>query len=64
MLKVVLGIVGTVDPVTRSVEICVTYLRLDIDVKQWSQQMSFVLVGVIIASSLRSLLIRITQVGA
>lgn len=61
-LKVLLGLVGTVDPVTRSVEICVNYLGIDMDVKLWSQQLSFMLVGVIIASSVRSLLIRITQV--
>lgn len=52
---------GKVDPVTRSIEIVVSYLRINFDVQYWSQSMSFLLVGIIVVTSIRGLLITLTK---
>ncbi|KAL4837765.1 hypothetical protein H8958_010776 [Nasalis larvatus] len=49
------------DPVTRVIEITVNYLRIQCDVKFWSQHISSILVGIIIATSIRGLLITHTK---
>ena len=42
-------------------EIVALFFNLDIDVMQWSQYLSFALVGVLVVSSTRSLLINLTK---
>lgn len=54
--------VGKVDPVTRSLQIAVDYCGLALDVQLWSQHVSFILVGIMIISSVRSFLIQLTKV--
>jgi hypothetical protein len=54
--------VGKVDPVTRGLQIVVNYIGLDVDVKFWSQHISFILVGIIVITSIRGLLITLTKV--
>lgn len=54
--------VGRVDPVTRGIQIAVNWIGLDIDVKFWSQHVSFILVGIIVITSIRGLLITLTKV--
>lgn len=44
------------DPVTRGFELLFKVVSIDIDVQLWSQQISFLLVGVIIVASVRGLL--------
>lgn len=52
---------GKVDPVTRSIEITVKYFNIDFDVQFWSQHISFFLVGIIVVTSIRGLLITLTK---
>lgn len=60
-INIIFDRVGKTDPVTKGVEICVNWLGIEFDVKFWSQQVSFVLVGIIIVTSIRGLLIKLTK---
>lgn len=44
------------DPVTRGLSILFNIIHVDIDIPFWSQHISFILVGVIIATSIRGFL--------
>uniref|UniRef100_A0A8C4PXY8 G protein-coupled receptor 89A n=1 Tax=Eptatretus burgeri TaxID=7764 RepID=A0A8C4PXY8_EPTBU len=52
---------GKTDPVTRGLEITAGYFGLSLDVKFWSQHVSFILVGIIVITSIRGLLITLTK---
>nr|CAG4644822.1 EOG090X06XN [Leptodora kindtii] len=60
-VNIVFDRVGKVDPVTRGLEIAVHWLRLSIDVNFWSQHVSFFLVGCIVVTSIRGLLLTLTK---
>lgn len=60
-INIIFDRVGKVDPVTRGMEIAVKYFGIQFDVKFWSQQISFLLVGIIIVSSIRGFLITLTR---
>lgn len=60
-INIIFNRVGKKDPVTRGTEIIVHYLGLDIDVAFWMQHVSFILVGVMIVTSIRGLLITLTK---
>lgn len=60
-VNIVFDRVGKVDPVTRGIEITVNWLGLKYDVMFWSQQVSFLLVGILIVTSIRGLLITFTK---
>ncbi|XP_064470483.1 Golgi pH regulator-like isoform X1 [Ornithodoros turicata] len=60
-INIVFDRVGKVDPVTRGMEIAVHYMGFDVDVKFWSQHISFILVGIIVITSIRGLLITLTK---
>eukprot|EP00040_Diaphanoeca_grandis_P018980 m.99920 g.99920 ORF g.99920 m.99920 type:complete len:459 (+) comp27204_c0_seq1:166-1542(+) len=60
-VNILLNRVGKKDPITRGFEICVTWFGIDIDVVFWSQQLSFLLVGVLIVMSVRNILITLTK---
>eukprot|EP00041_Stephanoeca_diplocostata_P010948 m.175289 g.175289 ORF g.175289 m.175289 type:complete len:468 (+) comp18350_c0_seq2:195-1598(+) len=60
-INIVLHRVGKKDPITRMFEILVLLFGLEVDVQFWAQYTSFVLVGVLIVSSVRSLLINLTK---
>ncbi|CAN7980191.1 unnamed protein product [Ixodes pacificus] len=60
-INIVFDRVGRVDPVTRGMEIAVHYMGFDVDVKFWSQHISFILVGIIVVTSIRGLLITLTK---
>lgn len=62
-VNIVFDRVGKVDPVTRGIQIAVNFVGLTIDVKFWSQHVSFILVGIIATTSIRGLLITLTKVG-
>lgn len=51
-----------VDPVTRGIELTVHYFNLQFDVQFWSQYVSFILIGIIVVTSIRGLLITLTKV--
>ena len=60
-VNIIFDRVGKVDPVTRGIEITVNWLGLKYDVMFWSQQVSFILVGILIVTSIRGLLITFTK---
>lgn len=62
-VNIVFDRVGKVDPVTRGLQIAVNYMGLNVDVKFWSQHISFILVGIIVITSIRGLLITLTKVS-
>eukprot|EP01134_Creolimax_fragrantissima_P000864 CFRG0864T1 len=61
-VNIIFNRVGKVDPITRMFEISVQWLGLDVDVPFWSQQISFIFIGIIILASIRGLLIQLTKV--
>ncbi|CAG0887974.1 unnamed protein product [Cyprideis torosa] len=60
-INIVFDRVGRVDPVSRGIQIFVHFLGFQIDVRFWSQQVSFLLVGCIVLTSVRGLLITLTK---
>ncbi|XP_062517498.1 Golgi pH regulator-like [Corticium candelabrum] len=60
-INIIFNRIGKTDPVTRGIDITVKYFRIDFDVNFWSQYVSFLLVGVIIVTSIRGLLITLTK---
>ncbi|XP_071957924.1 Golgi pH regulator-like [Antedon mediterranea] len=60
-INIVFDRVGKKDPVTKGFEIVVEWLGIQLDVEFWSQQVSFILVGIIIVTSIRGLLIKLTK---
>ncbi|CAI5446047.1 unnamed protein product [Caenorhabditis angaria] len=60
-INIVFDRVGKVDPVTKTIEIGVHYVGIDLDISFWSQYISFFLVGVIALTSIRGLLITMTK---
>ena len=61
-INIIFDRVGKVDPITRSIEIVVGYLGLEFDIQFWSQNVSFLVVGIIVVTSIRGLLITLTKV--
>lgn len=62
--NLILDRVVKVDIVTRGLQIAITYVGLEIDdVRLWSQHLSFFLVGIIVFTSIRGLLITLTKVS-
>lgn len=55
--------VGKIDPVTRGMSILVHCLGIDLDVSFWSPHVSFMLVGCIVVTSIRGLLLTLTKVS-
>ncbi|KAI6192285.1 hypothetical protein M3Y97_00320600 [Aphelenchoides bicaudatus] len=60
-VNIVFDRVGKVDPVTKGIEILVQHLGYQIDIRFWSQQISFLLIGIIAVTSIRGLLITIAK---
>ncbi|XP_014663454.1 PREDICTED: Golgi pH regulator-like [Priapulus caudatus] len=60
-INIIFDRVGKKDPITRGFEIAVDYLGIQFDVKFWSQHISFILVGIIVVTSIRGLLITLTK---
>jgi len=60
-VNIIFDRVGKVDPITKSIEILVHYFGIQFDVHFWSQQVSFILVGILIVTSIRGLLITLTK---
>lgn len=51
-----------VDPVTKGIELTVHYFNMEFDVQFCSQYVSFFLIGIIVVTSIRGLLITLTKV--
>ncbi|GLV42794.1 Golgi pH Regulator [Carabus blaptoides fortunei] len=60
-INIVFDRVGKKDPVTRGIEIAVHWMGFDIDVIFWSQHVSFFLIGCIVVTSIRGLLLTLTK---
>nr|CAH0112470.1 unnamed protein product [Daphnia galeata] len=60
-INIVFDRVGRVDPVTRGLEIAIHWVGLSIDFNFWSQHVSFLLVGCIVVTSIRGLLLTLTK---
>lgn len=60
-INIVFDRVGKKDPVTRGLEIAVHWLGLEVDIAFWSQHVSFFLVGCIVVTSIRGLLLTLTK---
>ncbi|GLH11508.1 hypothetical protein R5R35_012040 [Gryllus longicercus] len=60
-INIVFDRVGKKDPVTRGMEIAVHWIGINIDVTFWSQHISFFLVGCIVVTSIRGLLLTLTK---
>ncbi|KAL1517672.1 hypothetical protein ABEB36_001407 [Hypothenemus hampei] len=60
-INIVFDRVGKKDPVTRGIEIAVHWMGFDFDVNFWSQQISFYLIGCIVITSIRGLLLTLTK---
>lgn len=61
-INIVFDRVGKKDVVTRGIEIAVTWCGVQFDIAFWSQHISFLLVGCIVVTSIRGLLITLTKV--
>lgn len=62
-INIIFDRVGRKDPVTRGLEIAVHWCGFDIDLAFWNQHVSFLLVGCIVVTSIRGLLLTLTKVG-
>lgn len=62
-INIVFDRVGKKDPVTRGLGIAVHWLGWEIDVAFWSQHVSFLLVGCIVVTSIRGMLLTLTKVN-
>ncbi|VDD89895.1 unnamed protein product [Enterobius vermicularis] len=60
-INIIFNRVGKEDPVTKGIRIAVEYMEIQLDVQFWSQHISFLLVGVIVVTSIRGLLIQLTK---
>ncbi|CAF1252130.1 unnamed protein product [Adineta steineri] len=60
-INIIFNRVGKVDPVTKSIELTVHYFNFEFDVHFWSQYVSFILIGIMVVTSIRGLLITLTK---
>lgn len=60
-INIVFDRVGKVDPITKTFDILVNWFGIDVDVTVWSQQISFIVVGIIVLTSTRGLLLTMSK---
>lgn len=60
-INIIFDRVGKIDPVTRGMSILVHSVGIDIDVAFWSPHISFMLIGCIVITSIRGLLLTLTK---
>lgn len=60
-INIIFDRVGKKDPVTRGIEIAVHWCGFEIDMAFWSQHVSFFLIGCIVVTSIRGLLLTLTK---
>jgi len=60
-VNIVFDRVGKVDPITKTFDILVNWFGIDVDVAMWSQQISFIVVGIIVFTSTRGLLLTMSK---
>jgi hypothetical protein len=62
IVNIVLDRHGKTDPVTQGFALLARYVGLQLDVRVWSQHVSFMLVGVIVVTNIRGLLLQLMRV--
>merc|ERR1719474_1030055 len=60
-VNIVFDRVGKVDPITKTFDILINWFGFNIDVAMWSQQFSFIVVGIIVVTSTRGLLLTMSK---
>ena len=60
-VNIVFDRVGKVDPITKTFDILINWFNFNIDVGMWSQQFSFIVVGIIVVTSTRGLLLTMSK---
>ena len=60
-INILLQRVGKQDPISRTLQIMVVYLKINVDVTFWNQFISFMMVGIIVITSIRGLLITFSK---
>jgi len=60
-VNIVFDRVGKMDPITKTFDILVNWFGFDIDMEMWSQQLSFIVVGIITVTSTRGLLLTMSK---
>lgn len=60
-VNIVFDRVGKMDPITKTFDILVNWFGFDIDMEMWSQQLSFIVVGIIVVTSTRGLLLTMSK---
>ena len=60
-VNIVFDRVGKMDPITKTFDILVNWLGFSIDITMWSQQLSFIVVGIIVVTSTRGLLLTMSK---
>jgi len=61
-INIIFDRTATMDPVTRGLDLALRYLHIQVDIPFWSQYISFLLVGVMIASSIRGFLNQLMKI--
>lgn len=62
IINIVFDRVIKTDPVTKGMSIALSLFQIDIDVPYWSQVISFVMIGIMVALTVRGFLIKLLQV--
>ena len=60
-INIIFDRVGKKDPITQGSEILTQRLGMDVDLTAFAQPLSFVMVGVLVLTSIRGLLINLTK---
>merc|ERR1711874_645345 len=60
-VNIVFDRVGKVDPITKTFDIAVNWFGISVEVQFWSQNISFIVVGIIIICSTRGLLLTMSK---
>jgi len=60
-VNIVFDRVGKMDPITKTFDILVNWFGINVDMEMWSQQLSFIVVGIIVVTSTRGLLLTMSK---
>lgn len=61
VINIVFQRVSKVDPISRGFELALRWFNIDVDVTFWSQHISLILVGIMVATSIRGFLLQIMK---
>ncbi|KAK9761402.1 hypothetical protein K7432_013731 [Basidiobolus ranarum] len=61
IINIVFNRIGKTDPITYALALMGNYVNMEVDVQFWSQQLSFLFVGIMIMCSIRGMLIQLMK---